>query len=123
MNVPDNVRLKILESFIHLCSLTKILEDILSIVYALRPVEDETWKSIRKLEYLLDAWEDNLPGHLMPEVQDKGYQLDINGSTNLWFCYLSLKLLLYRVSLRVRHSKLSCFISRQLTPCIDDFAE
>lgn len=88
------------ESFVHLCSLTKILAEMLPLVYDLHPIEESTWKTIRRLEHRLDVWQDALPDYLRHKAPQ--HPSDINGASNLWFCYLSVQLLLCRLALRVR---------------------
>lgn len=88
------------ESFLHLCSLTRILAEMLPLVYDLRPVEESTWKTIRRLEHRLDVWQDALPDYLRHKTPQ--CPSEVNGASNLWFCYLSAKILLCRLSLRVR---------------------
>jgi hypothetical protein len=87
-------------SFFHLCSLTNILGEILPLVYSLRTEDDGFWKAIRRLECSLDDWEDKLPKYLSWEsANSPGYG---DGSCSLWFCYLSVRLLLHRLPLKVR---------------------
>ena len=88
-------------SFVHLCSLTHILEDMLPLIYDLHPNEEASWKKIRRIEYLLDEWEDELPSYLSFKTHEVTSTMNVNGASNLWFCYLSLKLLLHRLAIRV----------------------
>jgi hypothetical protein len=92
-----------MSSFIYLCSLTNILGEILPLVYSLKREDDNFWKTIRKLECSLDDWEDKLPKHLALEsVSLPGCG---DGSCSLWFCYLSVRLLLHRLPLKVRFTQ------------------
>lgn len=81
-------------SFVRLCTLSKTLGDLLPHVYALNPDYGSVNKSLRRLECAVDDWELSLPDFLEPE---KG----VNGSSNLRFCLLSVRLLLCRVSFKV----------------------
>ncbi|GAB1741313.1 hypothetical protein NU219Hw_g6551t1 [Hortaea werneckii] len=84
--------------FVHLCSLTQILADLLPLIYSLRETQKDIWKKIRRLECDLDSWEDSLPDFLR---MDSGIRIEhVNGSSNLWFCFLSLKVLLCRCAFR-----------------------
>lgn len=58
-------------SFRHLCSISEILRDILSLVYALRVESREAEKSIRRLECRIDSWVDDLPSSLSPPSSGK----------------------------------------------------
>ncbi|KAI7235410.1 hypothetical protein KC343_g9505 [Hortaea werneckii] len=85
-------------SFVHLCSLTQILADLLPLVYSLKETQNDIGKKIRRLECDLDSWEDSLPDFLR---MDSGARAEhVNGSSNLWFCFLSLKVLLCRCAFR-----------------------
>lgn len=78
--------------FLHLCSLTEILGDILPLVYKLNPDPGELAQSVDQLKCLLHVWESQLPEWLSCAKQP--------GSSNLWFCFLYIKLLVNRLSLR-----------------------
>lgn len=110
-----------LNSFIHLCSLTRILEEMLPIVYDLQPIEDATWKIIRKLEHSLDVWRDGLPMYLKQVPRE--CLPHVNGASNLWFCYLSVKLLLCRLSLKVRTLHMLSSGWNTNLQFVDDFAQ
>ncbi|RMY85626.1 hypothetical protein D0864_07262 [Hortaea werneckii] len=85
-------------SFVHLCSLTQILADLLPLVYSLKETQKDIGKKTRRLECDLDSWEDSLPDFLR---MDSGPCTEhVNGSSNLWFCFLSLKVLLCRCAFR-----------------------
>ncbi|KAF2876624.1 C6 transcription factor-like protein [Massariosphaeria phaeospora] len=78
--------------FIHLCALTELLGDILPLVYQARPNPESLTQSVECLKTTLDELEAQLPEWLpLP---------DRNGTSNLWFCFLSMRLLLSRVGLR-----------------------
>lgn len=82
-------------SFIHLCSLSKLLGDLLPYVYSLKPDYHDTTRAIRRIECSLDEWLANLPAYLKsPSVRNEE---TANGSSSLYFCLLSMKLLLCRV--------------------------
>jgi len=89
-------------SFYHLCWLTRILGDILPLVYSLKPNYKEAWKVIRRNECDLDEWEDALPDYLGQVEHDGASQIGSKPwSSGLWFYYLTLKLMLNRLAFRV----------------------
>ncbi|KAH7115280.1 fungal-specific transcription factor domain-containing protein [Dendryphion nanum] len=78
--------------FVHLCALTQLLGDILAIVYHIGPDPATLSASVTHLKSVLNDLESQLPEWLpLP---------DRPGSSNLWFCFLSMRLLLSRVALR-----------------------
>ncbi|KAF2108411.1 C6 transcription factor-like protein [Lophiotrema nucula] len=78
--------------FIHLCALTELLGDILPLVYHIRPKPQEFEDAVQRLTAVLDYQESQLPEWLpLPNR---------TGTSNLWFCFLSIRLLLGRVALR-----------------------
>jgi hypothetical protein len=85
-------------TFVHLCKLTRILGDILPHVYALRLDTDEMWRSLRKIKCALDDWVVALPTYLM--LKDQPITPLVNGSSNLWFAYLSIKLMIRRLAFK-----------------------
>ena len=85
--------------FLYLCSLTQILGDILPLVYSLDAARDNFWKILRKLECSLDDWEDSLPEYL--RSSSTNVLVGADGSSHLWFCFLSLRLLLRRLGVKV----------------------
>jgi hypothetical protein len=90
-------------SFYHLCWLTRLLGDILPLVYSLKPNYKDAWKVIRRNECDLDDWEDALPDYLGRAEHDIVPQTDSKPwSSGLWFYYLTLKLMLNRLAFRVR---------------------
>lgn len=102
-------------SFRHLSSISQILGDILPLIYALRLDPKESDKRVRRLECRVDNWLDDLPSSLKPPSAG-----DVDGASNLWFCYLSVKLLLCRVAYKVGALLLSHAISRMLTSRSDN---
>jgi hypothetical protein len=84
--------------FSSLCRLTIILGDILPLAYNLTIDQDDIWKQIRRLESDLDAWDDCLPDEARPRDGDKRR---IPGCSNLRLGYLSIRLLLKRITLHV----------------------
>lgn len=85
------------EGFIALCSLTEILGRVLPLVYDLKGnTQKETLKTIRRVETDLDEWEDSLPDYLM---RSPGEEVAVSGSSSLHLTFLSLKMLICRVSL------------------------
>jgi len=89
-------------SFYHLCWLTRILGDILPLVYSLKPNYKEAWKVIRRNECDLDDWEDALPDYLGRAEHDGASQSDSKPwSSGLWFYFMTIKLMLNRLAFRV----------------------
>ncbi|THC88508.1 hypothetical protein EYZ11_012042 [Aspergillus tanneri] len=86
------------DCFIHLCTLTNILGEVLPLTYHLDVDQKLIWKQIRRLELDLCEWEDSLPAHLRP---GSGDQTRTSGSSSLRLGYLSVRLLLHRISLHV----------------------
>jgi hypothetical protein len=90
-------------SFVYLCKLTQILGQLLPLVYALQMDLDEMGRKLRKIECALDDWSVALPEHLAPNQSTAA--LSVNGSSNLWFAYLSIKLLTCRLGFKVTSKK------------------
>ena len=84
-------------SFLHLCKLSQILGDVLPFVYALHLEVDEVWRNLRKVECALDDWIEALPQHLNPSQS----MSSVDGKSNLWFSYLSVKVLICRLAFKV----------------------
>ncbi|XMA15425.1 hypothetical protein WAI453_008216 [Rhynchosporium graminicola] len=85
-----------MESFIALCKLTQILGQALPLVYDLiGSSQKETSKTIRRIEADLDIWEDDLPDYL----SSVDHSDSVSGGSSLRLCYLSLKMLVCRISL------------------------
>ncbi|KAL4781627.1 fungal-specific transcription factor domain-containing protein [Aspergillus varians] len=82
--------------FSRLCRLTLILGDILPLAYNLTIDQQDIWKQIRRLESDLDAWDDCLPDEARPRDGDERM---IPGCSSLRLGYLSIRLLLKRISL------------------------
>jgi hypothetical protein len=78
--------------FLHLCALTELLGSILPLVYHIGPDPQELSLEVQRLKLVLNDLESQLP-EWMPLP-------DRTGSSNLWFCFLSMRLLLSRVALR-----------------------
>ncbi|KAF9892150.1 hypothetical protein FE257_002556 [Aspergillus nanangensis] len=89
-------RMKAAESFIHLCTLTVILGEVLPLLYNLDTDQKDIWKKIRRMETDLDDWEDRLPEYLQPAFGDHP---SVTGSSSLRLGYLSVRLLLNRIAL------------------------
>ncbi|KAG4435800.1 hypothetical protein IFR05_008721 [Cadophora sp. M221] len=86
------------ESFIALCHLSEILGQALPLIYDLEgQTQKDTSKIIRRIEVDLDRWEDALPDYLSSTAQSAS----ISGSSSLRLCFLSLKMLICRISLHV----------------------
>lgn len=86
-------------TFLQLCSLTRTLGDTLDLVYSLEADSGSFWRVLRRLECALDDWESELPDFL--QLSNPSAHSRVNGSSSLWFCFLSLKLLLCRLAFRV----------------------
>ncbi|KAF2147071.1 uncharacterized protein K452DRAFT_217511 [Aplosporella prunicola CBS 121167] len=87
------------ECFISLCELSQILGDIMPLVYDLSEPRNDAWKEIRRLERDLDVWEEDLPEYLRADGQEIG--TSVSGAKSLRLGYLSIRMLLCRLSLRV----------------------
>ncbi|KAH7419296.1 hypothetical protein BKA64DRAFT_650497 [Cadophora sp. MPI-SDFR-AT-0126] len=84
------------ESFIALCQMTEILGQALPLVYDLEGIsQKDTSKIIRRIEVDLDKWEESLPDYL----SSISNRVAVSGSSSLRLCYLSLKMLICRISL------------------------
>lgn len=94
----SDTRIKAANSFIHLCTLTEILGEVLPLVYDLNLDPKETWKQIHRLEIALHEWEDRLPNYLR---RDNDENPRVSGSSSLQLSYLAVRLLLNRISLHV----------------------
>jgi hypothetical protein len=90
------------ETFAHLCRLTKLLGELLPMIYSLRPNHAENWKQIRRTECALDDWVDVLPDRLNPTKDFADQFPNVPGASSLWFCFLSLQLVLNRLAFKVR---------------------
>ncbi|KAF2772375.1 hypothetical protein EJ03DRAFT_341732 [Teratosphaeria nubilosa] len=86
-------------SFVHLCSLTQILGQILPAVYALHAEQQDIWRGIRRWECAMDDWEDKLPMNLRQATASESK--NSNGSSSLWFCFMSVKLLICRLAFKM----------------------
>ncbi|CAO2654932.1 Nn.00g116650.m01.CDS01 [Neocucurbitaria sp. VM-36] len=84
-------------TFIYLCKLSQILGDVLPFVYSLQLEEEEVSRSLRRTECVLDDWAIALPGYLRP---DSSPYSAVNGASNLWFSYLSVKVLICRLAFK-----------------------
>ena len=86
------------ESFIAFCQMTEILGQALPLVYDLEGnSQKDTSKVVRRIEVDLDKWEDSLPDYL----SSTSNRVTVSGSSSLRLCYLSLKMLICRISLHV----------------------
>ncbi|KAH7068877.1 fungal-specific transcription factor domain-containing protein [Paraphoma chrysanthemicola] len=92
----------VLLTFVFLCQLTRILGEILPCVYEIGLRPDEIYRRVRKTDCALDDWLEALPPSLRLDTSTGGSR--VNGTSNLWFAYLSVKLLacrlLYRATLK-----------------------
>lgn len=79
-------------SFVHLCALTELVGDILPLVYEISPDRVTLGDTVEDLRFQLKKLEGELPEWLpLPNKP---------GTSNLWFCFLSVRLVLSRVNLR-----------------------
>jgi hypothetical protein len=85
------------QTFIELCELSRILGDILPIVYSLYLDSNDVWRNLRKIECALDDWTIALPEYLRFDSSDMS---TVNGASNLWFSYLSVKVLICRLAFK-----------------------
>lgn len=90
-----------ISSFPHLCWLTKLLGDLLPMIYSLRKNDQEAWKTIRRTECALDDWLDTLPDSLNVTKRNPSRDPSLPEASGLWFYYLSLKLVLNRLAYKV----------------------
>ncbi|KAI9930443.1 hypothetical protein ASPWEDRAFT_109223 [Aspergillus wentii DTO 134E9] len=90
-------RIQTSECFIHLCTLSVILGDVLPLVYDLKIDQQDIWRQISCLESNLDEWESSLPIYL--QGTNAGYPTTVSGSSSLRVGYLSVRLLLCRIAL------------------------
>lgn len=84
-------------TFVQLCKLSRILGDILPLVYSLRETSDAMKRQLRNIECSLDDWVVELPEYLQPTCETP---FKVNGGSNLWFAHLSMKVLVCRVSFK-----------------------
>lgn len=78
--------------FIHLCRLTELLGDVLPFVYEIHPDRVALADFLVRSKQCLGELERELPDWLpFPKIP---------GTSNLWFCFLSMRLLLSRVTIR-----------------------
>jgi hypothetical protein len=78
--------------FVHLCELTELLGDILPLVYQLDPDREELARNVTRFKKQLEDMEAQLP-NWMPLPNRAG-------SCMLWLCFLSIRLILARVTFR-----------------------
>ncbi|KAF2240572.1 C6 transcription factor-like protein [Trematosphaeria pertusa] len=78
--------------FVHLCALTELLGEILPFVYEINPDRVALPRSVSRLKDDLKYLDSQLPEWVPLPNQ--------TGTSNLWFCFLSMRLLLCRVTLR-----------------------
>ncbi|EAT89757.2 hypothetical protein SNOG_03026 [Parastagonospora nodorum SN15] len=78
--------------FVHLCELTELLGDILPLVYQLDPDREELARKVTRFKKQLEDMEAQLPSWMpLPKRA---------GSSMLWLCFLSIRLILARVTFR-----------------------
>jgi hypothetical protein len=78
--------------FVHLCVLTELLGDILPLVYQINPDRDHLSREVDRFKRELNDLETQLPDWLpLPNR---------SGSSMLWLCFLSIRLILARITFR-----------------------
>ncbi|KAF1846561.1 uncharacterized protein K460DRAFT_417615 [Cucurbitaria berberidis CBS 394.84] len=112
MSLASETQRRATTSFINLCKLSQILGDILPFVYSLQLDVEEVSRSLRKTECVLDDWAIALPEYLRPY---SSLSCTVNGASNLWFSYLSVKVLICRLAFKttLKNSKPSISEARQ----------
>ncbi|KAF2129565.1 hypothetical protein P153DRAFT_340543 [Dothidotthia symphoricarpi CBS 119687] len=95
---PSESHQRAASSFIYLCKLSRILGEVLPFVYSLEFDSVELWRNLRKIECSLDDWLLELPEFL--RLSAPSTNNSVNGSSNLWFSYLSVKVLLCRLAFK-----------------------
>jgi hypothetical protein len=85
-------------SFIEFCKLSQILGDLLPHVYSLQQDPDKIQRHLQRIECDLDDWVAELPEFLRLSEPTASV---VNGASNLWFAYLSVKVLVCRLSFKV----------------------
>ncbi|KAK6077427.1 fungal specific transcription factor domain-containing protein [Seiridium cupressi] len=87
------------QSFVALCKLTKILGEVLPIIYSLRrEALEHTLKTLRRIETYIDDWQDSLPSWLNPD--DVLFGRNQPGALNLRLSFLAVKMCIRRVALQ-----------------------
>lgn len=78
--------------FVHLCTLTELLGDILPFVYHINPDREHLSREVDRFKRELNDLEKQLPDWLpLPNR---------SGSSMLWLCFLSIRLILARITFR-----------------------
>ncbi|KAL5114406.1 hypothetical protein ACEQ8H_007717 [Pleosporales sp. CAS-2024a] len=78
--------------FVHLCELTELLGDILPLVYKIDPDREDLARQVTRLKRRLEDMENQMPSWMpLPNRA---------GSSMLWLCFLSIRLMLARVTFR-----------------------
>jgi len=109
---PSGSSRHVTEMFPYLCRLTKLLGELLPIIYSLRANNAQHWKQIRRIECALDDWLDALPDCLNPTKESTDQVRKSSGASGLWFCYLSLQLMLNRLAFKVRSLSMVSLFAR-----------
>lgn len=92
-------RLKGAHSFIALCRLTKLLGEVLAVIYSLRtdPLE-QILKVLRRSDAHVDDLQDSLPPWLNPN--DEAFERHQPGALNLQLSFLAVKMCICRAALQ-----------------------
>ncbi|KAF2855800.1 hypothetical protein T440DRAFT_414603 [Plenodomus tracheiphilus IPT5] len=97
-HISDPTRAKSEASFIQLCKLSAILGKVLPSVYGLKPDFGILSRSLRRIDCELDDWVTELPDYL----QSRSFAIIAsNGASNLWFCFLSVRMLVCRLTYKI----------------------
>ncbi|KAH8799716.1 fungal-specific transcription factor domain-containing protein, partial [Xylogone sp. PMI_703] len=87
------------QSFIALCQLTEILGEMLPLIYDLRSQrQDTSLKSLRKLELMVDNWDDSLLE--WQKGSSPEFRREAPGALNLHLSFLALKMNICREAIR-----------------------
>lgn len=87
-------------SFVWLCHLTKLLGEMLPLIYVLqRDSVDKTMKLLMVLETSLEEWESSLPQWL--NAESTAFDRSAPGALNLRLSFLAMRVCMCRVALQV----------------------
>jgi hypothetical protein len=88
------------ECFVWLCKFTTITQQVLRIAFDLRSsTTDAVTKTLRQRQVELDTWEDAFV-QWKTECSSQ-MEIRVPGASNLWLCFLTIKMLLCRIALHV----------------------
>jgi hypothetical protein len=88
------------ECFVWLCKFTTITQKVLRIAFDLRSsTTDAVTKALRQCQVELDTWEDAFTQ--WKTECNSHTEIRVPGASNLWLCFLTIKMLLCRIALHV----------------------